>query len=276
MKVAYLLPIVCLLMACNFSSSTQPLNIDGYDWQSMKKVKLQEPLAEISGIVYDPASNSYLAINDEQGNLYVLNATDFTIRKEFSFGKAGDYECVTLGAGYAYVLKSNGDIYTMQYDGRSISNVTQAKYQGHKTEFESTLWDDAKKQLYIISKKSDIDHKLKATQVYAYDPVSNTYSQDAVQSISWQEIKDKGADVKGFHPSAAAIQPATGDIFLVSSIEKLLVILDNSWHVKTVHSLDPKLFQQPEGIAFNDKANLVITNEGAGGRPTVIFIPAKH
>lgn len=42
----------------------------------------------------------------------------------------------------------------------------------------------------------------------------------------------------------------------------MLVITNSTWQVEEVHRLDPALYRQPEGIAFDKKANLYISNEG--------------
>jgi uncharacterized protein YjiK len=42
----------------------------------------------------------------------------------------------------------------------------------------------------------------------------------------------------------------------------MLVVADSSWKVKQVFNLDPSLYIQPEGIAFDKNNNLYISNEG--------------
>ncbi len=64
-----------------------------------------------------------------------------------------------------------------------------------------------------------------------------------------------------FHPSALAQNPLTREWFVLSSVNKLLVITDENWKVKSVYPLDPSVFNQPEGIAFDQQQNLYISNE---------------
>lgn len=273
----YILPIFLLLLtACDTQSSAVSLDLKGFDWKQKKVITLEPALNEISGIVYDAVSKEYLAINDEEGLLYVLNPSDYKIKQALPFGKKGDYECVSIGAGKIYVLRSDGHLWAMQRDKDKVLDVTKYRYEGNKTEFEATLWDQQAGQLRLISKKSDYDRTEKATHIYTFDPATGQYLADASGLIPWDALSRKGAAIKGFHPSAAAVQPGTGNIFLVSSIEKLLVVCNSSWAIESIHPLDPALFRQPEGITFDDKGNLIITNEAADAHPTLIFIPARH
>lgn len=65
-----------------------------------------------------------------------------------------------------------------------------------------------------------------------------------------------------FRPSALAKNPKTNEWYILSSTNKLLVVADANWKVKTVYPLDLSLFLQPEGIAFDNQNNLYISNEG--------------
>ena len=64
-----------------------------------------------------------------------------------------------------------------------------------------------------------------------------------------------------FRPSAVTLNPVTNEWFILSSVNKLLVIADAGWKVKQAFKLDPTLFSQPEGIAFDNKRTLYISNE---------------
>ncbi|MCR6719600.1 MAG: SdiA-regulated domain-containing protein [Chitinophagaceae bacterium] len=79
-----------------------------------------------------------------------------------------------------------------------------------------------------------------------------------ISAASWKK-KMKG---KRFQPSALARHPVTGEWFILSSVNKLLVITDENWNVKSAWKLTPSRFRQPEGMAFDKDGNLFISNEG--------------
>jgi uncharacterized protein YjiK len=276
MRILLSLITVFLLAACETQSKEKMLALDGFDWSKKKVIELQSELDEISGIAYDTNRNCLLAINDEQGTLFVLNPDDYRIRQRLKFGKKGDYEGVAANGKDIFVLRSDGTIYAMSWDKDNITQAEESFYTGPVTEFESCFWDSKKLLLTIVSKKAEVDKASQANHIYTLNPTTKAYSPDALNKISWASLREKGLDIKGFHPSEVAVQPATGNIYAVSSIEKLLVIFNADWSIIAVHPLDKKLFRQPEGITFDKAGNLLITNEAAGDKATIIFIPVKN
>ena len=54
----------------------------------------------------------------------------------------------------------------------------------------------------------------------------------------------------------------TNEWYILSSVNKMLIVADADWNVKNVYALNPAQFHQPEGIAFDNQFNLYISNEG--------------
>ena len=73
-----------------------------------------------------------------------------------------------------------------------------------------------------------------------------------------------------FKPSGIAIHPIDGEVYIISSVGKLLIILNRSGKVQNVIELDPKIFRQPEGICFSPKGDMFISNEGQGGKGYIL------
>jgi uncharacterized protein YjiK len=63
-------------------------------------------------------------------------------------------------------------------------------------------------------------------------------------------------------PSAAAIHPKTGDLYIISSQDKLLIIMKDGV-VKASYKLPKKTFRQPEGLTFAPNGDMYISNEAA-------------
>jgi hypothetical protein len=53
-------------------------------------------------------------------------------------------------------------------------------------------------------------------------------------------------------------------LYIISSVNKLLVVADRKGGVKKVYPIDPGLFKQPEGISFTPSGSIIISNEAAG------------
>jgi uncharacterized protein YjiK len=88
--------------------------------------------------------------------------------------------------------------------------------------------------------------------------------------VSPARLKSIHKKVK-FHLSCIARHPLTKEWYIVSSVNKVLLVLDNDWKVKEMYDLDPILFKQPEGLAFDPKGNMYISNEGAEGNANILY-----
>ena len=73
-------------------------------------------------------------------------------------------------------------------------------------------------------------------------------------------------EIDTFNPSAVAVHPETGDLYVTATRGQLLVVLDGgeAMSIKACVHLPRDPFVQPEGITFDDEANLYIANEGRG------------
>jgi uncharacterized protein YjiK len=97
--------------------------------------------------------------------------------------------------------------------------------------------------------------------IYAYN--LNNQSLFKYIGIPESQVKtDKGG--KEFRPSGIAIHPLTGDMYIIASQGKKLLVLAEDGHKKAIIDLDPSLYTQPEGICFTHQGELFISSEGNG------------
>jgi DNA-binding beta-propeller fold protein YncE len=78
-----------------------------------------------------------------------------------------------------------------------------------------------------------------------------------------------GESTFGFSPSALAVQPQTRHLYILSSVGKILMVIDQSGRILHIEKLKKKVHPQPEGICFDPAGNLYISNEGKKGRATI-------
>jgi hypothetical protein len=114
----------------------------------------------------------------------------------------------------------------------------------------------------MVCKDCKRDNKDSST-VFALDPKTSTWAL-APMGINAGEIASLlNKEEIRFKPSAAALHPITGELYMVSAVNKLLVVTSRRGNVKNVYQLDPSLFKQPEGLAFSPRGTLFISNEAA-------------
>lgn len=262
MKIIATFYLLIVLVSCK-QSRTQYISPPGYDLLKPYIINLPPDADEISGLSYYAKDKSVFAICDEKGILFKITPGIQTRINTWKFSKKADFEDIVLRDSIFYILKSYGTITLLKF-GSTDSLITRdiPFPYGDNNEFETLYYNDSLKKFILICKDCD-DDKKKALTTFTFDPATLTFS-DSSFSIDVKGLAEK-MDNKKFRlkPSAAAVNPITGDLFVVSSINKLLIVLDHKHNVKDYYRLPPGLFKQPEGLTFSDKGKLIISNESA-------------
>jgi len=238
-----------------------------YNLDNPVKYNLPQSLFEVSGIVFNNGNaDQVYAIQDEDGDLFHLGLEDKDA-KFSKFGAGGDYEDLTIIKNQVIVLKSNGElhIFPLSEVGKpEVANVTKTKNLVPKAEYEGLASDEKTGTVYILTKESKADAKSKSTNIYAFQFAEDgSLKASGEFSLSHKEIADLSGDKKvKFRPSALAKNPATQEWYILSSVNKMLLVTDANFKIKATYPLKTEYFNQPEGIAFDKDNNLYISNEG--------------
>jgi uncharacterized protein YjiK len=266
-----LLLVAAALCSCNdaVKSHTSP---QGYDLTKPVKKNLPDALLEISGISFGPASGDTLyAVNDEDGSLFAVSiSASNTQYSKSRFAKSGDYEDLAFFHGKWVVLKSNGTLlYFYPYNIGIADSVVASKNILPEGEYESMAV--AGDTLYVLCKSCPADDKKESISAYALTESGGSLAVVRTISISLSAItKDKA-----FKPSAMALNPVSGNWFIVSAVNKKIVELTRQFQLVGVHHLKSSLFKQPEGIAFGNDGTLYISNEGGDDRADILVFAYK-
>ncbi|PWS29439.1 SdiA-regulated family protein [Pedobacter yonginense] len=249
------------------SNSLQPKGDLPYDLENPVKYNMPQNLFEISGIVFHNGdAKEVFAIQDEDGDVFHLGLSDKK-SKFTKFGGKGDYEDVTIIKNHVVVLKSNGELHTFpisEINKPEAGNVIKTKDLVPKAEYEGLAADEKTGLIYILTKDSKGDSKAKESSIYAFSfAADGSFKASGTFGLSHKDIAaSAGSDKTRFRPSALAKNLKTNEWYILSSVNKLLVVTDENFKVKATYPLNGSLFNQPEGIAFDNNNNLYISNEG--------------
>lgn len=254
--------IVLFFTSCNGDDKSQYTSPEGYDFSKPWQLNLPIELDEISGIVFYPKDTSVFAINDEFGWLYKIHLLGRKEIMKWKFSDGADFEDLVMIDSIFYALQSNGTIITFRFGGSHTVFRRETHFPVKGNEFEILFYDSVLQRLSLICKDCDSDKKKSLTR-YFFDPANNSFD-DTTRSIDVKKIAIMmGEKSLKFKPSAAAIHPITGEIYIISAVNDLLVITDPQGFPKISYEIDDKLFKQPEGIAFTPNGDLLISNEAA-------------
>lgn len=275
--IYYLLFLLVFCIGC----TSEPYKVEespkGYNLNRPSVLKLPSALDEISGIVYYPKDNSVLAINDEVGWLYKIYLKDNPDIQKWKYSNGADFEDLVLADSVFYVLESNGNIIRFKF--LTPDSVDREEFifpAPGRNEFEILYHHPRENRLILLCKDCEIDNKNSLT-AFSFDIDSMAYASSPAFVIDIRKIETLLEQKRlRFKPSAAAIHPLTGELYIISSLNKVLVVADLMGVPKEVYKIKPRLYKQPEGLTFTSKGDLIISNESADiGAANILFFKYK-
>jgi hypothetical protein len=155
---------------------------------------------------------------------------------------------------------------------------------------------DPFRNILLLSCKGDSDVKGidddEVRAIYGFDPEKEELTSDEpLFAIEWDDLKDfikeqypqRGKDIFSkffdddleevpFAPSGIAVHPENGNLFILSSVGKTLLVLSSEGQMLHLLKLDKKVHRQPEGISFNSEGVLFISNESKKGEDARLLL----
>ena len=266
----------------------RPLNVAGSDKWTSEKLALEfqnkelpynfllpdkifdlpENLREVSGIEMI-TENEIFMVQDELGALFKYDLEKETVVEMLRFTDEGDFEDLALSNETAYVLRSDGAVFTFNYkkfDGKAeaISVPVQS------TNIEGLFFDPTKNQLLMASKNEPVNGAADERPIYqlATDELNhpeisffvNNNQINNLFSEKYPGLIAPGNEVE-LNPSAIAVHPLTDEIYVLSASDRLLAIFSNKQLVEII-PLPSDMYHKPEGLTFSQSGDLFISSEG--------------
>jgi hypothetical protein len=278
-----------LLPACSINEPGAA-QIPGYTLQPTgSKTYLPPLLFEISGITLIDSS-SLACVEDENGMIYFYDFNLGEITDKKRFWGPGDYEGIASVNDTIYVLRSDGFLFEVR-DYRSEEPEVDIIPTGLPRTDNEGLCFDKKRRMLLITCKEYSGKKSwsgKKRYIYGFDLHTKRLTDEPVYSLDMDDIiKCAGNDnpqlkqkyvKKGskhketikFNPSDIAINPLTRKIYILSAVDHALAIFSKKGRIENFITLNPAVFNQPEGILFLKNGDMLISNEGGSGRPTIL------
>lgn len=247
-------------------------------------IELPGRLDEISGLT-DLGGGRLGAVQDEKGSLYVLDVATGEVVHEHDFGGDGDYEGVERVGERVVVLRSDGRLFViLDWQAEKATAATIETGLHGSCDAEGLAFDAEGERLLIACKEGPGRGIRGARALYAFDLNQQALSPDPAFVI-WadslggvERSVDEAvraavrplSDINAFKPSAVGIHPRTGEVYVLSSVEKAVLVLARDGTIAAMWPLSPRLFPQPEGLAFLPDGTLFIASEAAGGDATLL------
>lgn len=266
---------------------------ESYDFNSPLLIgNLAEELDEVSGLTFAPGEKELIVVQDELGKVFYLDARSGEITAATTFWKDGDYEGVEAVGNDIWVVKSTGTLYRVIDPGKP--NQTVAKFNTRLTsdnDVEGLAYDPVHNRLLLACKRDakDDGNDKDGRYIYAFDLSTNTLSEQPVYAVEREAVERYLAacpktssheklcsffvkrDEFDLAPSALAVHPITGQLFITSSVGKVIMVLNPNGTIAELRKLDKSFFPQPEGLAFTSDGTLYISTERKKDAPARVY-----
>jgi uncharacterized protein YjiK len=194
-----------------------------------------------------------------------------------------------------YVLRSDGCLIEVTNHASENAKVKSYETGMPAKDNEGLCYDAAGHRLLIAAKSASgkgAEFKDKR-MVYAFDLKTKSLQQEPAFTLDLKEIVQlaQSADITlekkktkkaktlspviHLKPSAMAIHPITGQLYLLSAASHHLLVFDRNGTVMDIEQLDAELFNKAEGITFSEKGDLFIANEGQDKSATILRFNVK-
>ncbi|MEZ4828362.1 MAG: hypothetical protein R3C61_19035 [Bacteroidia bacterium] len=258
------------------------------------KTKLPEVLVEVSGLSYIDEGKLCM-IQDEEAKVFIFDIAADSVTEAITFGVSGDFEGIEFAEKKIFTISTDGVLTEISHFDTKIPKMR--KFQTFLTndfEPEGLTWLPSKRYILFACKaekqeKNDSGNKTRA--LYYFDMNTDRIAEIPLATIDLGDIqrvmfesdgsdKEKEKEWKSefdphkndsFRPSGISVHPLTGEIFMIASVGKMLIVLNpETYEVVQARYLSREIFKQPEGICFDPAGNLFISNEGRDGRGNVL------
>ena len=233
-----------------------------------KTFEMPETLREISGIAKGPENLVY-CIQDETGIFFSFDTKQEKITDMLRFTDIGDFEDVAINGDVAYVLRSDGTVFSFNhknFDGKASQTIAAINCP----DVEGLFFDSQKNRLFLACKTSPINGNSDHRIIYEMAPnkirktqISLSISSNEINKMIAKKYPSLAAESNGyqFNPSAIAVHPLTNEKYVLSASNRLLAVYENK-NLINVFPLPSELYYKPEGLAFSPDGGLFISNEG--------------
>lgn len=249
--------------------------------------ELPVELDEVSGLTL-MEDGKLGAVQDEEGDLYIIDPSTGEVVDIRTFGGRGDYEGLERADATLHILKSDGSLL-------SFANWTAGELEGDAHDIDLPSGCDAEgiafqpslNRMLVACKESAGEGLGGKRAIFAFDPAMYVLDQSPAYIVDAKDFErniddhpineavramlSDRMDMSGYKPSALAVHPRTGDVYVASTVTRSILRLNEAGSVTALWELPVESFAQPEGIAFDSNGDLYISNEAGSGRRATLL-----
>ncbi len=266
--------VIALALSGAACGKSQPNAQSGTGLDGMNAVRWNLPkrLNEISGLALTNDGRLF-AHDDERGVIYQIDWRSGQLMKSFALGDPplrADFEGIAIAGADFYLVTSDGILYRAAegIDGAHVAYERIDTDTAARCEIEGLAYD-TRRGLLLLGCKTPRAAALKGRiSVFAWSPALRSIDEQASFSVP-ERAFTAPLDTPQFNPSSVELSRDGAHLFLLAGRQRALAEVELDGRVIAVTRLPAKHHRQPEGLAIGPEGELIIADEGGGGRATL-------
>ncbi len=241
---------------------------------------MPEKLVEISGISW--FMGQIICVEDELGKIYFYDPDKNKVTDDWKFGSDGDYEDIQTIRDKVYVLESDGDLFEIDFSKKRDKRVKKRENKLSRIHDTEGLGYDPYTGNLLIACKESVgldDEELPGAPIYTYSWSDDLFVVDPFYLVTAKALKSFFEANRDYEyeeeriqikPSAISFNPLDSCYYIVSSVGKLMIVINVNKEIKGTYSIPAELLIQPEGIAFTTYGEMWISSEGKDSKGRIL------
>ncbi|NBC56731.1 MAG: hypothetical protein GVY05_00365 [Bacteroidetes bacterium] len=219
---------------------------ENYRYELTESQALPDDLEEISGMLHLD-ENRLIAVQDEDGYLFIYNLNTRSIEDKIKFGPGGDYESIAKVQDTIYVMRSDGKLFEISDVFGSVNVNTFSFDTNPRYNFEGLHYDDSK-NLLLIAPKYKLKKSSDVKPIFGFDLSQKQFIPQPVFEINLKNTVFENHPE--FMPASLTQDPQSGDFYMLDGRHRRLLLLDSNFEPKTIYKLSISELPQPESLSF--------------------------
>jgi hypothetical protein len=232
-------------------------------------------------------STHLICLDDQIGGVLVYDLTTNNSEGYLPTGIDSKITEVSKIDSTIILVDENMDLHFLLPPYDSTSMITESLKDKSWISSGMCLHEQTKRLFFVA--ETDIENQIQNYSIYTFNLNHRKLNERALFEIKPEEIEmfaitnniqlpmnriDENGDTIqnfSFNPDVIAVHPKTNEIYVLSSLDRSLVVYNQFGQVVNFTKLDEELFSQPKAMTFYPNGDLLLTNSDLK-KPSIVRI----
>ena len=274
-KIVYITALIGMLGTILLAFQKKSKEEFSLRYTVLEKWNLPDELREVSGITW-VGQDRVACVQDEDGIIFIFNLRTSRVEDRIRFGDKGDFEGLAKMGEDAFVLRSDGILYEVRNflgETPAVEQYRTAASGLPGVNLEGLCADPERNRLLLAIKEQG--RKTGQKEVFPFDLEAKQGSDQPLFVIDLSHPileRIEGKRNNKFSPGEIGIHPVTGEYYVLDGTRPKILITDPTGKPRELFLLRIADFENPEGLTFNPRGELFISNEAEGGPANILKV----